>query len=62
MEARAYNPRYARTRYRNYAVNWFDWVLFLFLSYILGILLLFSGEHIFFAPFGWPDAILMYGA
>jgi energy-coupling factor transport system permease protein len=21
MEARAYNPRYARTRYRNYAVN-----------------------------------------
>jgi len=24
MEARSYNPRYVRTRYRNYTVDWFD--------------------------------------
>jgi energy-coupling factor transport system permease protein len=62
MEARSYNPRYVRTRYRNYPIKWSDWLMYFLLSTLLGLMILFAVKDVYFAPFGWPEAILMFGA
>jgi energy-coupling factor transport system permease protein len=61
MEARAYNPRYTRTRYRNYAINWYDWILFCGLSVLFGLFIYATAKKFLFEPFSWPEAILQYG-
>ena len=59
MEARAYNPRFSRTKYRNYSISVTDWVIFLFLSLIFGFFLLWSINQVLFAPFGtWEICLL----
>lgn len=39
MEARGYNPRKFRTRYREYGIKPFDWILFSFSAIMFGILI-----------------------
>jgi energy-coupling factor transport system permease protein len=62
MEARSYNPRYARTRYRNYIINVYDWVIFFFISFILGLMIFFIVKGVMFGPLATLDAILIHGA
>jgi energy-coupling factor transport system permease protein len=52
MEARAYNPRYARTRYRNYSIQWQHWLIAGLLTILLGFFIVFSIKRMLFAPFG----------
>lgn len=68
MEARGYNPRYTRTRYREYKISFFDWFIYLFFIMVLGFvvaLTLFSkliqGRQIYISPLGLLEAIQMYG-
>jgi energy-coupling factor transport system permease protein len=62
MEARAYNPRYTRTRYRNYPIAWQHWLITSILTIIFGFMIIFTVKQMLFAPFGWIEAVLMYGA
>lgn len=61
MEARAYNPRYQRTRYRTYAIKWYEWILFTTLSFILGMAIMFTAYSCVFAPFGWVEVQRIWG-
>lgn len=61
MEARAYNPRYIRTRYRNYAIKWYDWFFLFVISIFFAFFIVYVVKHFYFDPFGWPEAILNYG-
>lgn len=55
MEARAYNPRYARTRYRTYRIHFLDWLVYFILMLVLGINIFIVVKNIFFAFFGSLD-------
>jgi energy-coupling factor transport system permease protein len=61
MEARAYNTRQSRTRYREFKIRWIDYlVIFLITSY-LTFCIMWKVFNFFFAPFGNPEAlVLMY--
>jgi energy-coupling factor transport system permease protein len=61
MEARAYNPRYARTRYRNYLIHWQHWLVAGILAILFGFFIIFMVHNMFFAPFGPIEATLMFG-
>lgn len=61
MEARAYNPRYIRTRYRSYVIKWYDWFSLFFASIFLAFFVVYVIKHFYFDAFGWPEAILNYG-
>ncbi len=52
MEARGYNPRYARTRYRKFGISLIDWVVFAILCCLFGFLVGICINKFFFAPFG----------
>lgn len=60
MDARAYNPRYARTRFRVFNLKFYDWLAFFILSLTFGILIGFTIVHIIFTPFGLFEAAVMY--
>lgn len=63
MEARGYNPRYTRTRYREFDIKFFDWLVFSFFALALGlmfVLALFNNRSVFFSPLGLYEAIIMY--
>ncbi|MDR3330219.1 MAG: energy-coupling factor transporter transmembrane protein EcfT [Mycoplasmataceae bacterium] len=61
MEARAYNPRYTRTRYRSYSINSSHWVVASVVAILLGFFIMFVAKNMLFAPFGWSEALLMFG-
>jgi energy-coupling factor transport system permease protein len=61
MEARAYNPRYARTRYRSYAIKWEHWLVAGLLAILFGFFIVFVVHKMFFAPFGTVELTLMFG-
>lgn len=61
MEARSYNPRFSRTRYRSYPIKWNEWFLFIFLGFVLGIMIVSAAKHCVFAPFSWVEAITVCG-
>lgn len=68
MEARGYNPRYTRTRYREYKISFFDWVVYLFFIIILGFVIsltliskLLQDKEIYISPLGLLEIIQMYG-
>jgi energy-coupling factor transport system permease protein len=61
MEARAYNPRYTRTRYRSYPINISHWIITSCLSIFLGFFIMFVAKDMLFAPFGSSEALLMFG-
>jgi energy-coupling factor transport system permease protein len=52
MEARAYNPRYTRTRYRSYSINSSHWVVASVVAILLGFFIMFVAKNMLFAPFG----------
>lgn len=66
MEARGYNPRYSRTRFRNYNATLIDWIIFSIASFMLGFLIALItlvGKPIFiniFGKFGFFEAITVY--
>lgn len=61
MEARSYNPRYSRTRYRSYSIQWYEWCFFLFITTLLGFMITFTAFGCVFAPFSWIEAITVLG-
>lgn len=66
MEARGYNPRYTRTRYRDYKIFAIDWFVFLLLAIFLGIVIalitvLGSGKIAYISPLGLLEATTMFG-
>lgn len=57
MEARGYNPRRSRTRYRDYDIRFVDWVVFSFSAFLLGVLICLisiSSKNLFIS-FGFWD-------
>ncbi len=60
MEARAYNPRYARSRYRKYNLKFTDWLGFFIVSVVCGFLISISIFHVFFTPYGIFEASLIF--
>ena len=57
MEARGYNPRYSRTRYRDYDIKFWDWIIFLISALLFGILITLvtlKGKQMF-VSFGFWD-------
>lgn len=61
MEARSYNPRYARTRYRSYSIKTKEWFLFCGLSILLGLMIMMTAYKCVFAPFSWVEVITVLG-
>lgn len=51
MDARSYNPRYARTKYRKYIVNWYDWIAYFALILLFGAFVAICKFKLFFTPF-----------
>ena len=52
MDARSYNPRYARTRYRIFKLTIFDWFAFALLCILFGFLIGIMIVKLNFTPFG----------
>lgn len=52
MDARSYNPRYARTRYRIFKLHFGDWIAFAVLCLLFGFLIGMTFIKLDFAPFG----------
>lgn len=61
MEARSYNPRYARTRYRSFSIKWYEWILFTLLAFMLGFMIMMAATKCVFAPFNWAETITIWG-
>lgn len=68
MEARGYNPRFTRTRYREYKISFFDWIVYLFFVIVLGFVIsltlisqLIQKKEIYISPLGLLEAIQMFG-
>lgn len=64
MEARAYNPRIERSRYRNFNLKFEDWIILFLVAVFFGITLFFSisssfGKTFMLAPMGIIDAIIL---
>lgn len=60
MEARSYNPRYARTRYRSFKLNLNDIVLFSIMCMIVGFLISLAVIKLYFTPFGVFEASALF--
>lgn len=61
MEARSYNPRYSRTRYRKYSVTIIDWIIFAILCLLFGFLIGITINKLFFSPFGLFELSVLIG-
>lgn len=61
MEARSYNPRYSRTRYRKFGLSIMDLVIFGILCLLFGFLIGISINKMFFAPFGLFELSVLLG-
>lgn len=61
MEARSYNPRYSRTRYRKYNVTIIDWIIFAILCLLFGFLIGITINKLFFSPFGLFELSVLIG-
>lgn len=63
MEARGYNPRFTRTRYRDFKIYIIDWIIFSFIAALMGFLIVlatFNGKSVFLSPLGLLEAIVMF--
>lgn len=60
MEARSYNPRYARTRYRSFPIMMTDWLLFAAVCILVGFLISFTVIKFYFTPFGIFEASAIF--
>lgn len=61
MEARSYNPRYSRTRYRRFGISIIDWIMFAILCVLFGFLIGITINKFFFAPFGLFELSILLG-
>ena len=61
MDARSYNPRYARTRYRIFKLNVLDWVAFALLCILFGFLIGIMIVKLNFTPFGIFELGILLG-
>ncbi len=55
MEARNYNPRLKRTRYRKYTLNWYDWVGFTIIVLLFILLVIMVAWKVIIGPFALID-------
>ncbi|MES3497556.1 CbiQ family ECF transporter T component [Mycoplasmoides gallisepticum] len=55
MDARSYNPRFARTRYRIFKVHALDLVVYTFLMVLLGFFIYVAASRVLFGVFGSPE-------
>ncbi|WP_031489071.1 energy-coupling factor transporter transmembrane component T [Ureaplasma canigenitalium] len=60
MEARSYNPRYARTRYRLYPITFIDCLLIAILCMMVGFMISLSVIKLYFTPFGIFEASALF--
>lgn len=61
MEARSYNTRHARTRYRVFKLNFTDWLFFSILCLVTGFLIGILIKPLFFTPFGMFELGALFG-
>ncbi len=61
LEARSYNPRYSRTRYRKFKLSWYDWLFTSFIFILLGFLIGMIINNTFFVPFGMFELSILLG-
>lgn len=59
MEARNYNPRYIRTRYRNYTVRYMDWFCFAIIMMLFGFSIMLVVYSAIFTPFYLFDCFII---
>lgn len=57
MEARSYDPRRKRTRYRNYSVSWKDFVAIGIIGMLFSFFIFFATKHMVFGPFNWIEYV-----
>ncbi|AJQ45212.1 cobalt transporter [Ureaplasma diversum] len=60
MEARSYNPRYARTRYRSFPLTIIDFLQFAILCIVVGFLISLAVIKLYFTPFGLFEASALF--
>lgn len=61
MEARGYNPRKARTKYRILTIKWYDWAAFCLLGFVLGLFIGLMSTNFIFGPFGIFELGILLG-
>ncbi len=59
MEARSYDPRKLRTRYRNYSINVRDFLAILLVGLFFSFFIMFSIKHLVFGPFNWAEYLII---
>lgn len=59
MEARNYNPRIKRTRYRRYLVKWYDWTGFTIIVLLFILLVIMVAWKVIIGPFALMDLHLV---
>jgi energy-coupling factor transport system permease protein len=57
MGARGFNPRLARSRYRQYNLNFTSISILTFVSLLFGFLMYFAIKHLIFGPFALIDGL-----
>ncbi len=61
MEARGYNPRKTRTKFRLLTIQWYDWVAFCFLAFVIGLFIGLMHTNFIFGPFGLFELEILNG-
>lgn len=59
MEARSYDPRKIRTRYRNYNISARDFVALLLGGILFAFFIAFTVRHMVFGPFNWVEFLIV---
>lgn len=59
MEARSYDPRKSRTRYRNYSINVRDFFAIILVGLFFSFFIMFSAKHLVFGPFNWVEYLII---
>ena len=59
MEARSYDPRKLRTRYRNYDISIKDFIALILVGTLFAFFIMFSIKHMVFGPFNWVEYLVI---
>lgn len=60
MEARGYNPRYLRSRYRHFSLKLSDMIIFAFAMALLCFFIVFSVKNVWISLFGSFDWLVLF--
>lgn len=59
MEARSYDPRKLRTRYRNYGICIKDFIALILVGTLFAFFIMFSAKHMVFGQFNWVEYLVI---